>query len=263
MKERGLASETFRFYDNHLASFEKYLALIKKKNALQEVLEDEIRHFLLTKYSKHNPYTQNCHIRAIRAFFNYLERDGYLLANPVNNLKTVRIRREKIDYLTTDQIRKVLTAFDLRVRSEIRNLLIVMLLLDTGVRVNELVNIKIEDINFASRSIYIYATKTNTFRTVYYSIETERILNVYRSEVLRSRENGSLLLKFHAYLDVPLDEKLQKERVESMLHVKGQKIFGKGFRLNPHKFRPYIRHSLYNKRRRPIFRLRLIRPYQY
>jgi integrase/recombinase XerD len=237
MKERGLASETFRFYDNHLASFEKYLALIKKKNALQEVLEDEIRHFLLTKYSKHNPYTQNCHIRAIRAFFNYLERDGYLLANPVNNLKTVRIRREKIDYLTTDQIRKVLTAFDLRVRSEIRNLLIVMLLLDTGVRVNELVNIKIEDINFASRSIYIYATKTNTFRTVYYSIETERILNVYRSEVLRSRENGSLLLKFHAYLDVPLDEKLPKERVESMLHVKGQKIFGKGFRLNPHKFR--------------------------
>jgi integrase/recombinase XerD len=237
MRERGLASETFRFYDSHLNVFAKYLAMIKKKNALNEVLEDEIRHYLLTKYSKHNPFTQNCHIRAIRAFFNYLERDGYILANPVSNLKLVRHRREKIDYLTTEQIRKVLTSFDLRVRSEIRNLLIVMLLLDTGVRVTELVNIKIEDINFASRSIYIYATKTNTFRTVYYSVETEQILKTYRSEVLRSRENGPLLLKFHMYLDVPLDEGIKKERVESMLRVKARKIFGKNFRLNPHKFR--------------------------
>jgi integrase/recombinase XerD len=44
-------------------------------------------------------------------------------------------------------------------------------------------------------------------------------------------------LKFHAYLDTPLDEKIPKERVESMLRLKGQKIFGKGFRMNPHKFR--------------------------
>jgi integrase/recombinase XerD len=237
MKERGLASETFKYYNNHLGTFAKYLALIKKKNALEEVVEDEIKHYLTTRYSKHNPYTQNCHIRAIRAFFNYLERDGYILTNPVTHLKLVRQKREKIDYLTTEQIRKVLTSFDLRIRSEIRNLLIVMVLLDTGVRISELISIKIEDINFASRSIYIYATKTNTFRTVYYSIETERILNVYRKEVLRSREKGLLFLKFHAYLDIPLDEKLPKERVESMLRQKGQKIFGKGFRMNPHKFR--------------------------
>jgi integrase/recombinase XerD len=237
MKERGLASETFKYYNNHLSTFAKYLALIKKKNALEEVVEDEIKHYLTTRYSKHNPYTQNCHIRAIRAFFNYLERDGYILANPVTHLKLVHQKKEKIDYLSTEQIRKVLTSFDLRIRSEIRNLLIVMVLLDTGARISELISIKIEDINFAYRSIYIYATKTNTFRTVYYSIETERILNVYRKEVLRSREKGLLFLKFHAYLDIPLDEKLPKERVESMLRIKGQKIFGKGFRMNPHKFR--------------------------
>ena len=143
-----------------------------------------------TKYSKHNPYTQNCNIRAIRAFFNYLERDGYLLANPVSNLKVIKIRKQKIDYLSIDQIRKLLTSFDLRKKSEIRNLLIVMILLDTGVRVKELANIKIEDINFANKSIYIYATKTHTFRTVYYSKETDAVIKIYRNEVLRSKENG-------------------------------------------------------------------------
>ena len=82
----------------------------------------------------------------------------------------------------------MLTSFDLRYKSEIRNLLLVMVLLNTGVRNSELVKIKLEDINFNDRSIYIYATKTNTFRTVYYSKETERLLNVYRREVLKEAE---------------------------------------------------------------------------
>ena len=237
MEERGLAKETFRFYDERLKAFEKYLIQIKKKNALETLTIDEIKYYLHTKYSKHNPYTQNCNIRAIRAFFNYLERDGYLHANPVSTLKIIRIPKQKIDYLTDEQIRKVLTCFDLRQKYEIRNLLIVMILIDTGVRVNELCNIKIEDFNFAQRSIYIYATKTKTFRTVYYFVETERIINIYRREVLRSKENGYFLTAFHHYLDIPEDRQLTRDRVESMLRRRGERLFGKGFRLHPHKFR--------------------------
>ena len=237
MTERRLSQETFRFYDHKLKVFEKYLIMVKKKDNLETVTEADIKHYLNSKYSKHSQYTQNCHIRAIRAFFNYLERDGYIITNPITNLKVLKIRKEKIDYLSIEQIRKLLTSFDLRKNSEIRNLLIVMLLLDTGVRVTELCNIQITDINFAERSIYIYATKTNTFRTVYYSKETERIMNIYKSEVLRSRENGPLLLKFHSYLDIPLDEALPKERIQAWLNRKGKKLFGDEVRLNPHKFR--------------------------
>jgi len=237
MRERGLAQETFRFYDERLRAFEKFLINIKKKNALHSVTTDEIKYYLHTKYSKHNPYTQNCNIRAIRAFFNYLERDGYIFNNPVTSLKIIRIPKQKIDYLSAEQIRKILTSFDLRKKCEIRNLLIVMLFIDTGVRVNELCNIKIENFSFAQRSIYIYATKTKTFRTVYYSPETERIINVYRREVLRSRENGYLFTAFHSYLDEPVDRQLPRERVQLMLRNKAKKLFGVDFRLNPHKFR--------------------------
>ena len=79
-----------------------------------------------------------------------------------------------------------------------------MFLLDTGIRNSELVRIKLEDINYQERSIYIYATKTNTFRTVYYSKETERILNVYRREVLKGVEKGPLFIKFHSEFNEPM-----------------------------------------------------------
>ena len=237
MRERRLANATFGFYESKLRPFEKYLIQIKKKNALETVNESEIKYYLHTRYSKHNVYTQNCSIRAIRAFFNYLERDGHIIANPVSHLKVIKVPRQKIDYLTIEQIRKLLTSFDLRKKCEIRNLLIVMILLDTGVRIGELASIKIEDLNFTDKSIYIYATKTNTFRTVYYSKETERILNMYKSEILKSKENGPLFLKFHSYLDIPLDEVMGKERVQCWLNKRGKRLFGKDFRLHPHKFR--------------------------
>ncbi len=236
-EERGLASATKSFYKDKLRVFGKYLALIKKKENLETVTDAELRHYINTKYSKLSAYTLNCHSRALRTLFNYLEKDGYLLANPCRNIRPKKIRREKIDYLTIDQVRKLLSSFDTRYKSEIRNLLIIMILLDTGVRNGELVRIKIEDFNFRERSIYVYATKTNTFRTVYYSKETEKLLNVYRREVLKDKENGPLFLKFQSECDEPTSEGLCTDRVYNILRHKALKIFGTGFRLNPHKFR--------------------------
>ena len=167
-----------------------------------------------------------------------LEKDGYLIASPAHNIKPKKVRKEKIDYFTIDQVRKMLTSFDLRYKSEIRNLLLVMVLLDTGVRNSELVKIKLEDINFVDRSIYIYATKTNTFRTVYYSKETERLLNVYRREVLKGAEKGPLFTQFYQTCNEPiLGTQIKPEVVYRVLAVKAKKLFGNDVRMNPHKFR--------------------------
>lgn len=87
-------------------------------------------------------------------------------------------------------MRKILISFDLRYKSELRNLLLVMVLIDTGVRNSKFIKIKLEDINFVDRSIYIYATKTNTFRMVYYSKETKKLLSVYHREVLKGAGKG-------------------------------------------------------------------------
>lgn len=238
MQERGLAIPTMNFYKQKLSAFRKFLVQIKKVQFLEKVTGEEIKFYIESKYSKQKQNTFNCHARALRAFFNYLERDGYLIANPARNIKPKKVKKEKIDYFTVEQIRKLITSFGLRYKSELRNLLIVMILLDTGVRNSELVRIKLEDVNFNERSIYVYATKTNTFRTVYYSKETERILNVYRREVLKGATKGSLFVKFHKKYNEPiLNSSLNTEMVYGLLSRKAKKIFGPNFRMNPHKFR--------------------------
>lgn len=238
MTERGLSLETMKFYKAKLSSFRKFLVQIKKVQFLEKLTCEEIKYYIESKYSKHKTNTFNCHARALRAFFNYLERDGYLIANPARAIKPKKVKKEKIDYFTIGQVRKLITSFDLRYKSELRNLLIVMILLDTGVRNSELVRIKLEDINKLERSIYIYATKTNTFRAVYYSKETEKILNIYKREVLKGGEKGPLFLKFHNQFNEPIPQVgITAEMVYKILSRKAEKVFDKKVKMNPHKFR--------------------------
>ena len=145
------------YEDFVLEDYFNYLQKAKDEYKITEneeeiVTEEEIKYYFNSKYSKKKTGYYNCHARALRAFFNYLEKDGYLIASPAHNIKPKKVRKEKIDYFTIDQVRKMLTSFDLRYKSEIRNLLLVMILLDTGVRNSELVKIKLEDINFNDRS---------------------------------------------------------------------------------------------------------------
>ncbi len=238
MRERGLADQTLLFYKKKLSTFRKFLVQIKKVESLEAVTSDELKYYFETKYSKKKTGYYNCHMRALRAFFNYLEKDGYLLANPARGLQLKKQHQEKLDYFTIDQVRKMVTSFDLRYKSELRNLLLTLILLDTGVRNSELVRIKLEDINYNERSIYIYATKTNTFRTVYYSKETERILNVYRREVLKGAEKGPLLVKFNAQSNEPIvGVPITTEMVYGILRRRANKVFDGKVRMNPHKFR--------------------------
>lgn len=73
---------------------------------------------------------------------------------------------------------------------------------------------------------------------MYYSKETERIYNVYRREVLKEAEKGTLFVNFHRqYNKSILDSPLNTEIAYGLLSRKSKKIFGPGFRLNPHKYR--------------------------
>lgn len=95
MEERGLAEQTLNFYKKKLSAFRKFLVQIKKVQCLELLTSEEIKFYIESKYSKNKTNTFNCHARALRAFFNYLERDGYLIANPgvILNLKKLEAKK--------------------------------------------------------------------------------------------------------------------------------------------------------------------------
>jgi site-specific recombinase XerD len=99
-----------------------------------------------------SPRTVHHYYRALTAFFNWALREGYLAESPMVNIKVAKPKRKVIRPYTPEQVERILAvcARDYKRRSWLtgsRNYAIIMLLFDSGLRLSELVAIKLRDID--------------------------------------------------------------------------------------------------------------------
>ena len=90
--------------------------------------------------------TVNRKLASVRAFFNFLMEDGLLTSNPTTGIRSPRIEKKEIEYLSLEEIDKLITAPDSSVRG-VRDRAILEVLYATGIRVTELIEADVEDIN--------------------------------------------------------------------------------------------------------------------
>ncbi|MFA6537210.1 MAG: tyrosine-type recombinase/integrase [Patescibacteria group bacterium] len=153
VKEKGRSSRTIRNYNLYLQRFAVWcngkkiklnqleLTDVKKYQKELDLRRDELR----KKNLKEN--TKNYHIIALREFLKFLHRKRILNILP-NGLKLKKIERRKIEMMTVDEAQKFLEA-PLKVLQEkilqLRDKAILEILFSTGVKVSELVELKIKD----------------------------------------------------------------------------------------------------------------------
>jgi site-specific recombinase XerD len=109
-----------------------------------------------TRYSGH-PYTPaktellssvtiHGHVRTLRAFFNWLVVEGLAQNSPAKDLKPPKVSRKVVSTLSDEEIGAILNTFSIS-PSDARNRTLFMFLIDTGLRISELVNLKMADVH--------------------------------------------------------------------------------------------------------------------
>lgn len=149
-----------------------------------ELTQTDIENIILELKKRIKTVSINTEIRGLKTFFNYLYKDNLIKDNPMENIKQMRDRRRIIETLETEEIEKMAT----HIKKQnsfvgIRDLTIFIVMLDTGIRLSELVGVEVDDI-CGSRMI-IRRTKNLTQRMAYLSKRTQEQLTVY----LRLRGN--------------------------------------------------------------------------
>jgi site-specific recombinase XerD len=86
------------------------------------------------------------HVRTLRAFFNWLQRENLTNTNLAAGIKPPKIVKKVISTLSDEEITAILHTFNSNSHAQIRNKVIFMLLLDSGIRIGELVNLQLDDI---------------------------------------------------------------------------------------------------------------------
>ena len=113
----------------------------------EEVTSTDIIAFLNSRKNMgKSSATVNRKLASVRAFFNFLMEDGLLTSNPTTGIRSPRIEKKEIEYLSLEEIDKLITAPDSSVRG-VRDRAILEVLYATGIRVTELIEADVEDIN--------------------------------------------------------------------------------------------------------------------
>lgn len=215
----GCSNKTIIYYKS---TIEKMLMKIKKQ--VYNINTDDLRKYLFDHKNKnHSSKTTIDNIRRIfSSFFSWLEDEDYIIKNPVRRIHRVKTGRI---------IKEVLTDEDLELLrdncNEIRDLTMVELLISTGMRVGELVNLNIEDINFYERECVIFGKGENE-RIVYFDARTKIHLIKYLQT--RNDNNPALFVSFKKPYN-----RLGISAVERRIREIGSKANIKN--VHPHKFR--------------------------
>jgi site-specific recombinase XerD len=170
---RNLRPATVTYYKNEFHAAKK---IINKQ--LMEWDEKDVEKFILKSKKIMKVTTINTRLRALRAFYNFLSKKKILDTNPMKNIKLLRDRQKTIETLDNLELEELLKAIR-KERSFVafRDEVIVLVFLDTGVRLSELVGIDIQDVR--GNKIIIRKTKNMFERIVYLSKTTEEQLQKY------------------------------------------------------------------------------------
>ena len=178
--ERGLSKNTI---DNYSFDIER-LCLFLNKNKIVvtpiKIGEEMVQQFIYSVAKEVNPRSQARIISGLKSFFSYLIFEDYRQDNPLELIETPKTGRKLPDTLSVDEIDSLIFAVDLTTNEGERNRAMLETLYGCGLRVSELVSLKISDLFFEEEFIKITG-KGNKQRFVPISDLTQKYIEIYRN----------------------------------------------------------------------------------
>ena len=216
----GCSERTLAYYK---ATIEHMLSIIVVP--LRQVQTDDLRSYLAEYQLRNNcsKTTIDNIRRNLSSFFSWLESEDYIIKSPIRRIHKIRTGSKVKETLSEECVERLRDSC-----LHIRDLAMIDLLYSTGIRVGELVNLNIGDINFEERECIVYG-KGNKQRRVYFDAKAKVHLKRYLEE--RIDYNEALFVT----LDSPF-ERLKISGVEIRLRKFGQ-LASLDQRVHPHKFR--------------------------
>lgn len=177
--ERGLSKNTI---DNYSFDIER-LCLFLEENAISispiKITEETIQHFIYSVSKEVNPRSQARIISGLKSFFSYLIFEDYRSDNPMELIETPKTGRKLPDTLSVAEIDALISAIDLSSNEGERNRAMLETLYGCGLRVSELVPLKISDLFFDEGFIKITG-KGNKQRFVPIGNLNQKYIQIYR-----------------------------------------------------------------------------------
>ncbi len=175
--ELNYASSTINTYNQILKDYAQFLKT-HNLNVLHITSDEAKKYKAYLISSKYDNKTSSLHLSCVRSFYNFLVEIKYLATNPYRNLKNPKIAKKLPNFLKDSETNTLFNNISNLDALEFRNVFIIEFLYATGLRVSELCNIKLTDIDFSEQTIRVMG-KGSKERLVFFKALDNSIINKY------------------------------------------------------------------------------------
>jgi len=181
--ERGASKNTLESYRRDLLQFFEFLRDALGINSPLEAERDDLRAFLsaLISYG-YKKRTVTRKISAIRRFYRYMKRRGYIKRNPAELVCSLKMERDLPETIPEEFINQILETWNPEGFLDKRNKAIIELLYSTGMRASELISLQWDEIDFEKNEIRVKG-KGGKERIVPFGDKAKKALMEYRSSI--------------------------------------------------------------------------------
>lgn len=180
--ERGLSHNTITNYSFDVVKLISYLQENEINTSPISITEEEVHQFIYTIARTVNARSQSRIISGLRGFFNFLVFEDYRKQNPLELIESPKIGRKLPDTLSIDEIDELIAEIDLSKPEGERNRAILETLYGCGLRVSEVINLKLSDLFFEEGFIKVTG-KGDKQRFVPIAETTQKYIDLYRDHI--------------------------------------------------------------------------------
>lgn len=189
---RGNSDKTLIYYRSSLS---KALAFLGPGSRLENLTLARLReYYLFLKGKDLSSVTLQSYIRALRSFLTWCYREDYIPVNLSDKFRLPKARRKEIDTLTDTEVRALLACFNPRSLLQLRNLCICSLMLDSGLRRDEVATLSLPLLHVGEGYVIVNG-KGNKQRTVPLGLHTRKLLLRYLSRRPGCAQTDAVFLK--------------------------------------------------------------------
>lgn len=198
VEEKKMAGNTVQAYIRDIKHFEAFVG-VRGVSRLSEATNSEVVAYLMSlKQAGRSKSTVNRKLASIRTYYTFLQRNGEVTVNPADDIKSPKIEKKEIEFLSLEEMDKLMSMPDETLKG-LRDKAILELLYATGIRASELINMKEADVNLRMGFVKCDGVHTKARiipmgRLCRKAME-DYILDV-RGKMLKGRETAELFVNY-------------------------------------------------------------------
>lgn len=223
-KARNLSPSTLTLNTIILSGLGSYL----NNDIVSDITSTDLRKFFVEKASATTPATSARYYNCINCFFKFLKKEEFIESNPMQGIERPHAPTPIIQPLSQEQVEAIVNACG-NGFAGFRNRLILLLLMDTGLRASEACGLTLSDIDWENQTFIIRHGKGDKARRVPFG---STVASVMRQYIARRAESDNPRLLVTVY-----GEKVDRYRLRSIIKCLAQKAHVEHPHMGPHLLR--------------------------